>query len=649
MKTITSDYKNQIKELGREIDIQFAYVGSGGWQVLHNEDIISLNIHYEGDLLKSVMKQIDVVLKQDLPLNTAVTVLFGIKVNGSFEYIRFDGFNVYSSEKLEDSNTYKLTCYDRMLRAMKDYVTPKLNNVEITYPITINNYINAICSHLNLTFKNYINIYPNYNKVIPNELYLDENGESLSYTFRDVLDELAQVTASTICVNNNQLELRYINDTINEEYLKDVNVNFGEIIGPINTITFKRTEDLDVYSLSNPIDLADNLKNEIVISDNQILNNENRSQYAQDILNQLYGLTYSINDFNSTGITYYELCDKYYVSIGNETYTCVMFNDEINIVDGGLQEYIYTDRPEENPTDYNTTTSNEREDERTGIIINKKIGEVDIRGKTINLTADNIQIDSTNFSVDENGNITATGGTIAGYTITDNELYAEYYARYDYTQSDLDRIRGIISGQITPTDEDYEKYDLSGDGQITNLDWLKVRKLIDYGITTTNPLRIVMSTGNDLLDSAFKLEDGQGNEFIKVSLGGFDVDTAQYSSSGKYIQLGDTTGNNIYIANGYVTSSATKLFVNIILGDHIIDHNSINVTSAEVRIRGIDGYITGSSYKDYATDNNYKCEAKAITNNCIILTIERKNNVEFSNATNNTPISMEGYFEFELN
>ena len=52
------------------------------------------------------------------------------------------------------------------------------------------------------------------------------------YTYRDILDELAQVTASTICLDeNDKLELRYISnnavDTIDEEYLKDINVNFG--------------------------------------------------------------------------------------------------------------------------------------------------------------------------------------------------------------------------------------------------------------------------------------------------------------------------------------------------------------------------------------------------------------------------------------
>lgn len=55
---------------------------------------------------------------------------------------------------------------------------------------------------------------------------------NIGYKYRDVLDDLSEVTGSCICINNNdELELRYINntnDTIDEEFFKDINVNFGE-------------------------------------------------------------------------------------------------------------------------------------------------------------------------------------------------------------------------------------------------------------------------------------------------------------------------------------------------------------------------------------------------------------------------------------
>lgn len=57
-----------------------------------------------------------------------------------------------------------------------------------------------------------------------------------------------------------------------------------------------------------------------------------------------------------------------------------------------------------------------------------------ISGSSINLTSKNITISSNEFNVDKNGNITATGGTIGGWTIGTNRLYSgsgSSYVRLD--------------------------------------------------------------------------------------------------------------------------------------------------------------------------------------------------------------------------
>ena len=350
MKTISNNYKNNIKELGREIDSKITYTINGVDYELGKEELNSVTPHYEGNILKSVMKQLDLDSIVDIPLGTNLNYQFGVKVNETYEYINLGNYVVYSSEKQEDLDSYKIVCYDKMLYSMKDYES------FTTYPVTIRNYINNLCTHIGLTFANSSDTFVNYDKEIETELYLDENNNSLNYTFRDVLDELAQVTASTICINDNdELEIRYINetnDTIDEEFLKDVNVNFGEKYGAINTISFKRSADSDVISKSIPEDLSDDLKIEISISDNQILNDSNRADYIDEILNQLYGLEYYVNDYVSTGITYYELCDMYNVQVGENTYKCLMLNDEIEVTQG-LIENIHTDMPNDSKTDYN--------------------------------------------------------------------------------------------------------------------------------------------------------------------------------------------------------------------------------------------------------------------------------------------------------
>jgi hypothetical protein len=44
-------------------------------------------------------------------------------------------------------------------------------------------------------------------------------------------------------------------------------------------------------------------------------------------------------------------------------------------------------------------------------------------GKTINLTSENIEINSTSFKVDKDGKITAKSGEIGKFTITSTYLY----------------------------------------------------------------------------------------------------------------------------------------------------------------------------------------------------------------------------------
>lgn len=371
MKAHTSSFKEQIKTMGRELDSKITYTLNGVNVELGKEQLNSITPTYQGALLKSVMKELDIDSNVYIPVGTILNYQFGVKVNGEYEYINYGNYIVYKAEKQEDTNSYKLTCYDKMLYSMVDY--EKMN---ITYPISIRDYIKAICNKLGLTFKNANSTFANYDKQIQNELYLTIDGKSLEYTFRDVLDELSQVTASCICINeNDELEIRYINetnDTIDEEFLKDINVNFGEKFGAVNTIVLSRSADSD--SVYYPETLPEN-PFEFKISDNQIMNFNDRVNYLPDIYSKLNGLEFYINDFSSTGICYYELLDRYNVKIGDNTYSCVMLNDEINITQG-LEENIYTEMPEETQTDYTKADKTDRKINQTYLIVDKQNQEI---------------------------------------------------------------------------------------------------------------------------------------------------------------------------------------------------------------------------------------------------------------------------------
>ena len=427
MKVHTNAFKEQIKTMGRELDSKITYTLNGVNVELGKEQLNSITPTYQGALLKSVMKELDIDSNVYIPEKTILNYQFGVKVNGEYEYINFGNYVVYKAEKQEDTNSYKLTCYDKMLYSMVDY-----EKMDITYPITIRDYIKAICDKLGLTFKNANSTFANYDKQIQNELYLDEDENSLGYTFRDVLDELSQVTASCICINgNDELEIRYINDTndtIDEEFLKDVNVKFGEKFGAVNTIVLSRSADSD--NVYYPEVLPEN-PYEFKISDNQIMNFNDRSDYLPDIYEKLNGLEFYINDFSSTGICYYELLDRYNVKIGDNIYSCVMLNDEINITQG-LEENVFTEMPEETQTDYTKADKTDRKVNQTYIIANKQKGEIELVTREINSVKNDLSnkyydIEQTNTLIQNSTDgLMNTLSQVGGNNLLRNTFFYEY-------------------------------------------------------------------------------------------------------------------------------------------------------------------------------------------------------------------------------
>ena len=407
MKVVTNDYKAEIKKFGRQIDILIQYDDENELPVkLGNEEINSIDLHYDGNILKSVMKQLDIDSRVEIPKGTLIRYRFGVKVRDSevylidyrqdYDYAEMGYYIVDKVEKLEDTNSYKITCYDKMLYSMVEY-----NNTGITYPITVRDYITAICNKMGVTFTHSSGTFINYNQQITEEPYLDENGNSLGYTFRDVLDEMAEITGSTLCINDSgNLEIKYITNsgvTITEDEIKNINVNFGE----------KYTVDVDI--------------------DAQVLNYMNRQTVLTNVYNAIDGTEYYLNDFESTGITYLNICDRYDVQIGETTYSCIMLSDDVNLT-SGLKETIYTEKPKDTEEEYTYVNDTDKAVRKATITLNEKIGEVDIRGKTINLTANEIAISSTNFSVTKDGTINATAGNIAGWQL--KKLASQNYKSY---------------------------------------------------------------------------------------------------------------------------------------------------------------------------------------------------------------------------
>ncbi len=561
MKSVTKKLKNEIKQYGRQIDIIITY-NDGEEHLLDSDVLFSITSSVNGNILKSVMKQLDFESSVKVPKGSIINVKFGVQVNLSltvaevnamkvnrfnklpvkllsaglkgFEYINLGNYIVSKEPEYNaDTLSYNHVCYDKMLYSMKDY-----EKLSILYPCTIREYINKICEYLGLTFKNANDTFANYNKQIKLDLY-----DGYNYTFRDILDELAQVTASTICINEetDELEIRYLNDTqdiIDEDYLKDVNVEFGKKYGPINSIVLSRAAESDNVFLQDKQSIQTNGLCELKIIDNQIMNDNDRSDFLPDILEKLNGLEYYINDFTSPGITWYELCDKYTVKIGENLYNCVLFNDEIKITQG-LEENIYTEMPETSETDYSKADKTDRKINKAYIMVDKQNQKIEslISQQTetenkltqVEQTVDGIT--QTVSEVEEKVETVETKADNAQET-ADNintNLTQNYYTKTE-TNSQIQQTANSITSSVSASISEAKQEAIDSANSSTD------NKLKDYS-TTTEMNSVIEQKANEITTRIDEMQD------ITETVSGTKIITLQNCVPGALLEL-HIYGNN---------------------------------------------------------------------------------------------------------
>lgn len=375
----TSEFKQEIAKLGRQIDVYLLLDRNPTIRTQNNYDILtengdtfitemdqtpgsqasnpfyigseyiySVEIIRNSSLLKTFMEQCNIELKGNINVGSVFSINLGVLVNDNYEYLDYGKFIVYSKEYNMENETWRYVCYNHMLLAMKKYI--RLN---VSYPITVKNYITAIANKIGLPFTQ--NTFINSDKLITKDFFANKN-----VTYRDILDKLAEITAGTITASNYGVAIRYpqeTNDIIDETYLKDINVNFGEEFGHINQIEAVDRENNLSYAVKDDTSIQEYGVNKITITDNPFIFNGEENEICGNILNTLKDISYSINDFTTTGVCYYKILDLFNVSVKGTTYKCLLLNNEIKIQQG-IEESIYTEGLDNVTIENNTYQNN---------------------------------------------------------------------------------------------------------------------------------------------------------------------------------------------------------------------------------------------------------------------------------------------------
>lgn len=212
--------------------------------------------------------------------------------------------------------------------------------------------------------------------------------------------------------------------------------------------------------------------------------------------------------------------------------------------------------------------------------IESKVSSTDYDGRTIasliNQSAESVTIDAShinlngvvtaneNFKINDDGSFEANKGTIGYLTIQDGVLTATYIKTYTYTNADLTRIQQIIQGTVTPTDDDFEKYDLNGDGVISALDYVRLKKVVDdyEGVVECTVTIDAQDFGNII-----KVETDTGAQPTTIGALAIHVNNlfaGQSSFDGAVDISGRLTGGSNAVFDGSVTATS---FINSSLAE----------------------------------------------------------------------------------
>lgn len=375
-------FKEAINEYGKEITASFTYCGVP----YKDEQIISMNHHYEGSLLKTVMKCLDIELDCELledtsaivgiaiagksvsgvvevtEKNTIVSPKFGVKAasDTDYSYIEFCTYLIKESKKDEENQTISLECYDLMLKSMIPYDLA----LDYTKGVTVKDFLDAICDRLG--WKKGYTTFHNCDVLIDEEKY------DISDTFRDALDDIAEVAGGMIGFVDDALTVIYpteSGETIDEENLKTLTL--GKKYGPINSVVLSRTPQEDNIYKQDTDSITQYGMTEIRIENNQILDTH-REDFMDGICNALFGLSFELYELESFGIGYLNFGEFFTIKTSDGVaHKALMLCDDLQITQG-VNEESKLEEPEATNTDYSAASETDKTLRKTILRVDKQ-------------------------------------------------------------------------------------------------------------------------------------------------------------------------------------------------------------------------------------------------------------------------------------
>lgn len=208
-----------------------------GTMYLPSDNLVSMKLTATGQPLATSMAQLEAtILGEHKLLDTRLTASMGVHDGTDYVYEPLGDFLVLKAEYSKDEDVTKLTAYDNMVQFQKPYTSIA------NFPTTLQDYLASLCAGVGVKLAT-TTLY-NGTLAMPEDYWITIPG----ITFRDVLKEICEVSATSARINaNGELEMVDLPSATGEEltYANLLEYDFSDEYGAINTVVASRQPQND--------------------------------------------------------------------------------------------------------------------------------------------------------------------------------------------------------------------------------------------------------------------------------------------------------------------------------------------------------------------------------------------------------------------
>lgn len=360
-------YNEIMQKAGRKIKKNVFYYENNERIYLNENDIEDAKIWFDTNIIGTSMFVLDINLKNKTNQKEIYYEINAIYGNDKEQMIYGPYFLKEEPTYNASDKTYSYTYCDFFIKTMIDY-----KPINIPYPCKLQEFYDRLNETLGYTSS--VSLI-NGDKILEYDIF-----SGINFTYRDVYTDIAQANGILLYADKLDIkEAKYTSEviTLNDDILKNINIDFGEHIGPYNTIVLSRSGDSDNIYIQDDESVELNGNIEFKISDNQLMNDNNRSDYLPGLLEKIKGLEFDTFDVEITGFGGFEPLQKVEFITGDNKYYSYVLANEMIFTDG-FSENLSTPIPEETTTDYSVSDKTDKRINQAYIIVNKQNQKINL-------------------------------------------------------------------------------------------------------------------------------------------------------------------------------------------------------------------------------------------------------------------------------